>query len=53
MHATHTGVASAPQVSKREAVQARYDKLVERERKYFSLVRDYRAEATRNEELAT
>jgi len=43
----------AEEVGKREALQATYDKLVEKERKYYKLVREFQAEALQNEQLAT
>ena len=39
--------------SSKEAVQQKYDKLVEKQRKYFQLVKDYQAECQKNEELAS
>ena len=35
----------------RDALQATYDKLVEKERKYYKLVREFQTEALRNEQL--
>jgi chromosome segregation ATPase len=39
--------------SSKDTVQQKYDKLVEKQRKYFQLVKDYQAECQRNEELAS
>jgi len=38
--------------SARDATQQRYDKLVEKQRRYFQLVKDYQAECQRNETLS-
>ena len=40
-------------VSARDATQQRYDKLVEKQRKYFQLVKEYQAECQRNEMLSS
>jgi len=37
----------------RDATQQRYDKLMEKQRKYYQLVKDYQAECQRNEELSS
>ena len=37
----------------RDTAQQRYDKLVEKQRKYYQLVKDYQQEMTRNEELSS
>ena len=39
--------------SSRNAAQSRYDKLIEKQRKYFQLVKDYQVECQRNEILMT
>lgn len=35
----------------RDGTQQRYDKLMEKQRKYYQLVKDYQAECQRNEEV--
>ena len=40
-------------VSARDATQQKYDKLVEKQRKYFQLVKEYQAECQRNGMLAS
>ena len=42
----------ADETQKRDALQAAYDKLVEKERKYYKLVREFQSEALRNEQLS-
>ena len=42
----------ADETAARDEVQGKYDKLVERQRRYFQLVKDYQTEAQRNEQLS-
>jgi len=39
------------EVHHRDGLQASYDRLVEKERRYYKLVREFQAEAMKNEQL--
>ena len=39
------------EVSAKDGLQQQYDKLVEKQRKYFKLVKEFQAECQRNEKL--
>ena len=42
----------ADETQNKDTLQAMYDKLVDKERKYYKLVREFQVEALRNEELS-
>merc|ERR1712060_254862 len=42
----------ASELREKAALQEQYDKLVEKQRKYFKLVKDFHVECQRNEELS-
>lgn len=43
----------ASELGGKRALQQKHDKMVERQRKYFRLVKEFQAEGQRNEQLAS